>query len=122
MNLTREQAIEEHRKMYNEMADEIEKNKRSIKYVAKWKEHYINEIGFLDFNNDCFLCQYTIDKFPRERCEFTCPLMWGEKLGDTCMVTEYGDGLFRRLLYAESWQEQAALASQIANLPEREDD
>lgn len=84
MILTREQAIKEHRKMYNAMADEIEKNKCRIKNISNWKENYIGSIGFFDFDNNCFLCEYTTEKFPKERCEFICPLIWGEA-GESCV-------------------------------------
>lgn len=121
MELTREQAIAEHRKMYNAMADEIEKKKRRIS-VFEWKTDYLYKIGFYGLDNDCFLCQYTTEKFPKEKCQFVCPLIWGNKTGDSCMTNEGKQkGLFTRLLFAKTWKEQAALARQIANLPERED-
>lgn len=116
MKLTREGAIIWHRKMWNWIADEIEREKTTIG-IWNAKKAYLQINGIEPIFNDCFLCEYA-------RCEvdgcicILCPLLWGENQ-DTCVITTQGFGLFEKCVDCKDWQEQAALARQIANLPER---
>lgn len=120
MSLTREEAIAEHRKMWRWIAEEIEKRKilLGIWYI---KKIYLAQNRFIEpIKNDCFLCGYA------SRCE-ECPLDWGRvKKGLPCEGDIWSDneenyGLWWKCQSAKTWQEQAAIARQIAELPERED-
>lgn len=125
MELTREQAITEHRKMWNWIADEIESYKTTIniyKYKIKYcilnKNEYTSEI--VKYHYSCFLCYYTGNE-----CSI-CPLIWNSEASEfMCELIkdddDKGNGLLEKCVRAETWQEQAALARQIANLPERTD-
>lgn len=112
MKLTKQQAIEGHRKMWNWIADEIERGK----YVC-----IIRELKFfyciannLILRQNCFCCEYNSGYYDCSRC----PLDWIETLH--CCDNE--DSLYNRVKDADTWQEQADLARQIANLPERKDE
>lgn len=118
MNLTREQAIAEHRKMWNWIADAIERTERVFNidmlkdlYLGVFKEMKTYPV------ESCFLCEYSRSE-KNKRCQgTTC---------DYCPVTGACDdgclgGLYYSVSRAETWQNQSALARQIANLPERED-
>lgn len=117
MQLTREQAIAEHRKMWNWIADQIETLKFTLD-IYGYKKEYCSINGCYWISNWCFLCEYT-----NNDCNL-CPLEWGKSIPYQC-EGEIGDqcnqGLWWKCLKAETWQEQAALARQIANLPERTD-
>lgn len=110
MNLTREQAIAEHRKMWNWIADEIDKIKAPCD-IHDLKCEYLKNSEFKYVLRGCFLCAYSDMK---GGC-IACPLM-PDVNNPWCL-----GGLFRNCVYSEDWQEQAALARQIANLPERTD-
>lgn len=121
MKLTKEQAITEHRKMWNYIADVIEE------YAHCFNVYYLKQVYCFNYQEKyqvdtildyCFLCEYT-----EGDCD-KCPLEWVSKISKyMCEDFEQFDnrGLWRRCCYAEKWQEQAALARQIANLPERKD-
>lgn len=108
MKLTKQQAIVGHRKMWNWIADEIEKRKHICK-IINLKMIYCHE-NVLNLQNHCFCCEYTdsIDN----ACD-SCILDWGIT-GDCAL-------LYGKVVHATSWKEQVKLARQIANLPERKD-
>lgn len=117
MKLTKKQAIEGHRKMWNWIADEIERQKH-IYTIGVLKEQYCNEHN-LEMEMDCFCCEYSFEKSGfgfTYLCSF-CPLSWIET--KTCCNND--NSLYCKLTHSESWQEQVDLARQIANLPERVD-
>lgn len=129
MNLTKEQAITEHRKMWRWIAEETEKRKQIVK-----KSEYLYTYCRLDehIRFNCFCCEYDKQRNREEflyiNCRF-CPINWGSAATNymcedlTDMDDDYG-------LYAEwieavkcdDWQIAAAIARQIAELPEREID
>lgn len=111
MNLAREQAIAEHRKMWDWIADEI-KNRKKVFDIHDLKHKYLKINGFKYILGGCFLCEYS--ESIREGCS-ACPLK--PKNGNP----ECLGGLFWECVHEEDWQEQAKLSRQIANLPERED-
>lgn len=114
MILTRQQAIAEHRKMWRWIAELIEKVKRCVDIVDA-KAEYLSEKKYkTSLKNECFLCEYGF-QFDDEFCKY-CPVKFPEEEPDECF-----GGLYHKVIYAETWQEQAALARQIAELPERED-
>lgn len=111
MKLTKQQAIEGHRKMWNWIADEIERE-RCIYDIAVLKQCYCYEIGLTLISN-CFCCEYN----KRSNQCSKCPLDWIET--KCCSSNE--ESLYMRVTIADTWQEQADLARQIANLLERKD-
>ena len=125
MKLTREQAIAEHRKMWRWIADEIEKQENVLD-IWEVKKRYFAKNGMMPIKNDCFLCGYTSRKQYYVKCE-ECPLDWGHVEGGLpCEGEAWSDndekyGLWWKCVGAKTWQEQAALARQIAELPESED-
>lgn len=117
MILTREQAIELHRDMWNWIADEVEKIKKVVD-IWKYKENYCKANGYIRVKHFCFLCEYT-----RGECSL-CPLDWeSEAFAYMCEKKDDYDknhgGLWLRCLDAETWEEQATFARKIANLTER---
>lgn len=90
-NLTKEQAIEWHKKMWNFILEN--ENKKSedlrlnIKYRRELKEKFLKENGFCidDVKNECFLCQYSYQQLKNTRdsenskefnyCKY-CPVNW----------------------------------------------
>lgn len=118
MRLTREQAIAEHRKMWNWIADQIEEKQETL-FVYGLKRKYCFEKGFCKIINYCFLCEFT-----HENCN-KCPLDWDsdatEYMCEDAKIYGDNDGIWCRCRESIDWQEQASLARQIANLPERTD-
>lgn len=113
MKLTREQAIAEHRKMWNWIADQIERKRKYLSISGlKDKYFFMLEMKIIPVDR-CFLCQYANETNVYCPCDY-CPVVVPEGIG--CL-----GGLYYSVSRAETWQEQAALARQIANLPERTD-
>lgn len=111
MKLTKKQAIEGHRKMWNWIADEIEKRKCECD-IPLFKQCYCCE-NKLTLISNCFCCEYNVGI---KEC-LKCPLDWIE----TSHCCDNDNSLYCKLTHSESWQEQVDLARQIANLPERVD-
>lgn len=129
MELTKEQAITEHRKMWNWIADQY-KNRTDLlnktKNINDLKCCYINVVFPGEkIDSDCFCCEYD-NKF-NGTCE-CCPIEW-YSIYDTCMCTDkdsdnnnlYGliYGFDHDKCFDEDYSYCASLARQIANLPER---
>jgi len=129
MKLTKQQAITEHRKMWRWIAEETEKRKQIVK-----KSEYLYIHGFNEFIAcNCFCCEYEEQQCCKQQSNFPnchfCPIDWNSAATSymckdlTDMDDDYG-------LFAEwedaveygDWQTAAALARQIAELPEREID
>ncbi len=115
MKLTREQAITEHRKMWNWIADETEKRG----YKVSKKEYLYKERGFDEtLCNDCSCCEYAIFASLKEEkptCS-VCPIDWG--------INDYGarkvccdDSLYDDWRIVTNPIHAAQLARKIANLP-----
>lgn len=127
MELTKKQAIEEHRKMWNWIADAI-KNKKDwpivvsdcdwISLIVDLKRHYLlNYEGqkYKDIHACCFCCEYA------DNTSNDCPVMWSGSTGYCC--DEYGEYIELISLrgYSDENRRKAyILALKIANLPERE--
>lgn len=113
MILRREQAITEHWMMWNWIEQKIREAKRVLN-ISYLKIEYLKINGFNYIFGDCFLCQYVSEVSAFEmQCNY-CPVE--RPSGDDCL-----GGLWCDVLTADTWQKQAALAHQIANLPERAD-
>lgn len=113
--LTKREAVRKHRAMWNWIADYIEE-KKEVQCIPTLKALYTS-YHCDDVANDCYCCEYVVNTL---KDRFTncadCPIIWETDPDGIC------DGFYNPCLEAESWQEQANLARQIANLPEREDD
>ena len=134
MELTKKQAIEEHRKMWNWIADAI-KNKEACSAVvsrynwdsliAKLTHRYLlNYTGqnYKDIYTHCFCCEYARNDtyYVNDICRY-CPVIWSGSTGRCC--DEYGE--YEELTslhgYSDENNEKAyKLALKIANLPERD--
>lgn len=117
MELTREEAISKHRKMWNWIADRIEEEKE-YQDIGDLKIEYCDREGFDDIENNCFCCEYT-----QVNCG-SCPIEWHSHLYEyMCEQKDEEDddkGLYLLCCDESDWREHAKLARQIANLPERE--
>ena len=130
MKLTREQAIAEHRKMWNWIAEETEKRKE----IVRKREYMAIFFTFDEVFSHCFCCDYAANEYEnkcsvffKSYCDY-CPIDWDSKAKELmCCNKEYVDddrGLFRLWddIYADDDYEIAAkLARQIAEMPERKE-
>ena len=103
--MTREEALENHRKMWNWIADETEFQKRKV---------YVNEYLFKDKNNPIkllngdYLCEYT-----KVNC-YKCPIDWNDK--EFCCKK---DTSYDKWCECNTWEGAEMYAREIANLPEK---
>lgn len=137
MELTKKQAIEEHRKMWNWIADAI-KNKEDClavvsrynwdSLIAKLKYRYLlNYKGqkYKDIYTHCFCCEYADNVrnntyYDINFCRY-CPVMWSGSTGYCCgKYGEYIELISLRGYSDENKEKAYILALKIANLPERE--
>lgn len=123
MVLTREEAIENHRKLWNEIYNRCKNGERAEKEIGRLGadvQHLaliiVKEMSFYDLFTDMevmnhdFCCEYA-----KEDCSL-CPLKW-----DGCMEGKNGaDGLYRKYLKSKSYEEAAKWAKAIRDLPEKE--
>lgn len=118
MELTREEAISKHRKMWNWIADRIEEEKE-YQHINVLKKEYCEGKGFYYVTSNCFCCEYT-----KYICDY-CPIEWKSEVEDFMCMQKYeeddDEGLYALCCNELDWEEQAKLARQIANLPERQD-
>ena len=124
MSLTFDEAIENHRQMWNWIADETEKRKMAIHKQKYFKE---NEIDYIYC--DCYCCQYAIDNSDViidshicRNCEI-CPIDWGIESENVnyakCCDYNALYNIWRDYLFFNNWKSAAKCAKQIANLPAR---
>lgn len=112
MELTREQAIAEHRKMWSWIAGETERTGHKLEKRDYFIRNGISEKIFLN----CFCCEYVHQN--GNGCVL-CPIDWGNYIDgqNRCMESLLYDWTYS----CDSHEESAQLARQIANLPERTD-
>lgn len=121
--MTREEAIEAHRKMWNWIADESEKTGK-----IKNKLDYHVEMGLLKNKeyyypiNGCYICEYALEICDDGyMCDF-CPIGWGSKNGNHCNRPGSPFYDWENLSFEEgSISSYAKLARTIANLPLKEE-
>lgn len=82
MKLTREQAIKEHRKMWNWLAEHPEKD----------KDDYLESNDFEYIKNECFLCHYN-QQNEGKYCGEECIIDWGDTGG--CIGITFNLGLYQ---------------------------
>lgn len=137
LNLSRRETIEEHRKMWNWIADNC--SRENGIGIEELKEEYCRRIGAYGLSNHCFCCQYA-ETLAKEKkvsnfCSL-CPLKWGTEkqvkkyfcekgtVGEPLPVErEIGTGLWYKAKIAidnyADYDLARKLAKQIAELPER---
>lgn len=140
MHLTKEQTIEEHRKMWNWIADQYEKRNRADVYNLK--SMYLQEKHMDWVLGHCFLCNYAGNNessygnyaFNCDQCLLQWPVPQDSNIEEGYCTDKYDlndqYGLYGMLEseYDESgnilniltFKEKANIARQIANLPERQ--
>lgn len=111
MELTKREAIKEHRKMWLWIARESIKQKRCMT-----KEEYLSEYNYPEISSRCFCCEYVRENF--EHCNM-CPVDWITVT--SCM----GNGSYyigwRNATIKSNYVESAFLAYKISQLPERKE-
>ena len=131
MKLTKKRAIEEHRKMWNWIAEQYE-NETDILLelhdIDRLKDYYIqlhlNELSDLKMEGNCFCCAY--DRLYNGDCSH-CPLNWGSndwnvacmRMGDEAGLFETIDILTHEKSSKEALEFCGKIARKIANLSER---
>ena len=135
MELTKKQAIEEHRKMWNWIADAI-KSKEDCRIavshydwgslISDLKHYYLLKYKnqkFEDIRASCFCCEYAdimSDDIYYDICHH-CPIAWSSSTGHC--YDKHGEYAELTLLggYSDENRRKAYILSlKIANLPERE--
>ena len=138
----KQEAIQNHRKMWNWIADEIEKEKNLFKYnsLSDLKENYFQINNLPEIQMDCFCCEY-VDKYKggwyQSKACVNCPLIWGnEEFVDNnrcfCEGFSFDDdmsidceekrgpyGKCMDAIYEGNYKEAARQARIIANLSEK---
>lgn len=128
-------AIENHRKMWNWIADAYESGR--VSPVPELKQEYLDMTGNENILGHCFLCDYA--GYSSAGCNYSydcskCLLDWGTPSNSSvtegfCMDRLYlndEDGLYGqliRLAYSKEvdFKERSDIARKIANLPVRSD-
>lgn len=119
MKLNREEAIANHRKMWNWIADETERIKRSVD-----KTEYFIANGIRPNERPahlCYCCQYDVQQYHLPMCA-ACPIDWGCYEISAC---DYPNAAYYKWkenarIGSKEWRIAAYYARAIANLPERE--
>ena len=112
MKLTREQALELHRRMWTDMQKDLGDNptyEQRYTYKARWLR--------TNFPHDCvacncFLCEYA--KVPYEECEDYCPIEWP---AGRCEDGSWYDEESAKWDYSDNWTHMPI--SRLLALPER---
>lgn len=104
--MTKQEAIEKHRKMWNWLADNPGKSK------SDYLEIYEPIVWLL---NDCYLCEYANDN-----CD-DCPLQWPHNECSTHEQNGLFDEWIKEMVCYEDYVRAAEIAKQIAQLPEKEE-
>ena len=131
MNLTKEQSVIEHRRMWNWIAQQYRMGKRYN--VEEMKSWYISDVLGKSpdlIHNRCFCCEYSVQAGECQSglCD-NCPIKWPSVVDeyfclDACVPNDE-EGLYQ-VLCSVSLQSRcdskvlACFAEQIANLPEVE--
>ena len=115
MPITYQQAVTEHRKMWNWIAEQTE-----LYQTCFSKDNYLELMGNTKLTNDCFLCQYTVRRWRDEPwstqnyCDY-CIGIWSENPEKNCSLTTYG--AWCQAYRKDDWELAAKYARLIAHLP-----
>ena len=121
MQLTREEAIANHRKMWNWIADETERLKRVVLKPEYFKEHNISHNEVPRFS--CYCCGFDLHCWSLPLCG-ACPIIWGVNTEMYACLNEKSPYKKWNIVvkrYSDDWESAAKLAREIANLPERKE-
>lgn len=138
--MTREQAIAEHRKMWNWIADETLKRQQKVNkvdYLYNLKKQFCSEgkcIGDCGICNEyllekckpksqCYCCEYARKHIKTEDQFYLCnrcPIQWKNVYGENCKGCCANRGLFKEWDSLTNYKVAAELARMIAELPEKE--
>lgn len=118
--LTKQQAIDEHQKMWNWIADQYKAGRTED--VLSLKEEFCFKNGIVYLINYCFCCDYASDDcIPK--CE-KCPIVWCYFIGRFCCESRYS--LYKKIFdltkvrcSISNTKKAEKLARKIANLPVR---
>lgn len=116
INLTKQEALAWHRKMWIWIAKEIARCKHAV-YIIDLKRRFCLENNIRGLKGMCFCCEYVhqINNYvSHEACLNLCPVVWQESTSKVCEFAEYGS-----VFECDDWKKQAKLAYKIAMLPER---
>lgn len=133
MKLTKQQAIEEHRKMWNWIANYykeivngaerciVEDPLKELN-ILNLKKKYFKQYSYLTIRCDCFCCEY--DSYYKSDCQ-NCPLQWPNLIRQDRAYCSGPFGLYTKIWEASGRMkvdviECEKLAEQIANLKEKE--
>ncbi len=113
MEITKSEAIENHRKMWNWIADETLKQKCVVDKQDYFETHEMTDIPF----SYCYCCEYAC-----RECSH-CPIDWGGEFGGCVSRDNIDDerGLYILWCKEPDYIKAAELAKQIAELPERKE-
>lgn len=127
MELTKEKAIEEHRKMWNWIANELLKPETQTHNLSVYdlKTKYCNKHG-VNILHNCWCCEYDY-QFADDTC-MNCPLIWGTESeledyfceGDMDKTIEGLWSIADEHSNHGEYEGASKLARQIANLLEKE--
>lgn len=118
MKQTVEEAVANHRKLWHGIADEIRKNRISLRGALTLKERVRNklfpELWDQSIEDNCFLCDFAIEhKNGNHGVCHLCPLQSKDNRG--CLNGLFGE--FCRACEANNNKVAARLADKIADLP-----
>lgn len=127
MELTKEQAINEHRKMWNWIADKYKNGRKES--ISDLKREYCDKNN-LSIYSDCFCCEYDSkhDNNDLSKLCKNCPIRWGSEgyvdnryCLDRFEINDDGGLYMRASMHSnnEHYKRAEELARKIANLPER---
>ena len=122
--LTKQEAVENHRKMWNWITEETLERKSIV-----GRFDYFREMGIGLGEDRPFLLSYCCEYDNQRKLEVGyricahCPLDWGSKV-DSCMCMDKyeiddNNGLLQKWIKEKDYKKCAELAREIANLEER---
>ena len=115
--LTREKALELHRRMWGDMRKKLGNNPSDLARRI-FKRDWLQTHGYEDVECNCFLCEYdTQQKSKYKACE-ACPIDWFPLSAkkNACCGDQYIYGNSR--IFDSIWE--SAPIDEILNLPEKE--
>ena len=114
MALTKEQAVKEHRKMWNWLADKTLERRKKVTKENYFREEYRNKIRICNY---CWCCEYDNHHNKIDDCN-ECPIEWDGTDKTKCMASSSSYNQWCKTSN-DDYEIAAELARKIANLPER---